>query len=94
MFRAEIKLNTSLKFEKIELAAKRMNKKNVKERKLSDNIRAERSIMKSVKSEFITEIHSVTRDQQYYYIFMELAQLGDLFSFIKKGTLKQSLFFK
>ena len=94
MFRAELKLNTSLKYEKIELAAKRMNKKDVKEKGLSENIKVEKAIMKSVKSEFITEIHSVTRDQQFYYIFMELAQLGDLFSFIKRGTLKQSLFFK
>ena len=50
VFRAEIKLNTSFKYEKIELAAKRMKKKDVKEKGLSDNIRVEKAIMKSVKS--------------------------------------------
>jgi serine/threonine protein kinase len=46
----------------------------------------EKSIMKEAKSEFITTLYSLFRDHDYYYIVMEWAPGGDMYTFIKPGT--------
>jgi serine/threonine protein kinase len=65
-----------------------MKKHDVKKKKLLENIKCEKSIMKGSRSNFITPLHFVFRDQQCYYIAMEWAQGGDLFSFIDKDGSK------
>jgi serine/threonine protein kinase len=81
---AELKRNSQENSEKY--AIKRMNKKDVKERKLVENIKGERTILKESKSNFITRLHSVFRDEQYYYLTMEWARGGDLFTLIDKNS--------
>ena len=69
-----------------------MLKSEVKKKKLLTNIVNERDIMKLVKSKFVTELYCVFRDETFYYMVMELAEAGDVYSLIKSFSVRQPLF--
>ena len=69
-----------------------MKKQNVKKKKLIKSIIRERDIMKKVRSKFLTPLYCVFRDEEYYYLVMELTEEGDLYSFIRPNSNRQPLF--
>ena len=79
---------------KTRYAIKRMLKEEVKKKKESASIIREKNIMKNVKSPFLNVLYSVFRDETYYYMVMELAKEGDVYSLIKLSSPRQPLFKK
>ena len=67
-------------------AIKRMQKQIVKELHLLDNIMMEKKVLLESQSNFIINFDSSFRDQEYYYLVLEWAQGGDLYTIIKKGS--------
>jgi serine/threonine protein kinase len=63
-----------------------MQKTEIKKKGLLDHIRNEKHIMRTFKHPFITDLYCIFRDESYYYIVMEWAQGGDLYTIIKPGT--------
>lgn len=48
--------------------------------------------MKEIKSNFITQLYFSFQDDYYYYLAMEWAQEGDLFSLMKHGSKRRNIF--
>jgi len=48
--------------------------------------------MKTMRCNFIARSFYTFRDQEYYYIAMEWAQGGDIFSCLKSGTERKAIF--
>ena len=69
-----------------------MKKLEVKKKKLIENIKLEKDILKASKCNFITSMHYAFRDEEFYYLVMEWANGGDLYSFIKPGTKRRMIF--
>jgi len=70
-------------------AIKQMRKEKIHEKSLVNNILLEKRILKDNKCPFISRSHHTFRDNEYYYIAMEWAQGGDVYSFIKPGSLRK-----
>ena len=73
-------------------AIKQMKKQLVKEKQLEQSITLEKAILKESRSPFITRLYCAFRDEEHYYLVMEWAQGGDLYTFIKPNSKRQALF--
>jgi serine/threonine protein kinase len=73
-------------------AIKQLRKADVHKKKLIDNLKLEKDILKVSRSNFITRLRFAFRDDDYYYLAMELARGGDLYSFLKAGSQRRKLF--
>lgn len=69
-----------------------MRKKNVKSKLASDHIKIEKTIMRECGSNFITQLYGSFRDTDHYYLVMELAEGGDVYSLIKNDSPRISRF--
>ena len=81
-----------MKSEKPMYAIKQLNKLEVRQKKVLENIKLEKRILQESNSPFITRMHSTFRDDEYYYIVMEWAQGGDVQSFIKEGSERRKIY--
>jgi serine/threonine protein kinase len=70
------------------LAIKRMKKVEIHRQLLVDNIKLEKYILKNIQSTFIPKLHSTFQDDHYYYMAMEWAQGGDVFSLLNNKRRK------
>jgi serine/threonine protein kinase len=73
-------------------AIKQMAKAKIHQKNLVDNILLEKKIMKELKCNFIARSHYSFRDNNFYYIAMEWAQGGDVFSFIRPSSPRREKF--
>jgi serine/threonine protein kinase len=74
------------------LAIKQMLKTEVHRKKLEANVRLEKAILRDSQSAFITRLVFAFRDQEHYYLAMEWAQGGDVYSFLRPGSPRRALF--
>jgi serine/threonine protein kinase len=63
-----------------------MEREGIRQLGLIENIIRERNIMNNSSSNFITRLHCTFKDHAYYYLAMEWAEGGDLYSFISKKS--------
>ena len=69
-----------------------MKKEYVKSKNMIENIKLEKCILETSHSQFITRFFTFFRDERHYYLVMEWASEGDLFSFIRPRSSRKHLF--
>lgn len=73
-------------------AIKRIKKNIVYQKQLLESIKLEKKIMQESLSDFIVKLKSAFRDDNYYYIVMELAEQGDVYTFLHPRSERMPLF--